>query len=131
MRRFLRRAVIALTFCSFAFTSCSPGQVRITGTIKKNGEPMIVSEDTYVTLSFIPELSDQSDDKRSSYSAKFDQKSGTYSVELPPGKYRTMLVIALPPKKQGELNMPGPPFKPDTVHDLSKNQQLDIDIPGK
>jgi hypothetical protein len=83
-----------------------------------------------VTLSFIPELGDASKTEARSYSATFDQASGTYSVDLPPGKYRTMLVVALPPKKSGELNMV-PPYKPDKVYDLSKNQDLDIEVPGK
>ena len=131
MHRSLRHAAILFATFAFALSGCSAGKVKITGKIMKNGEPMVVSEDTYVTLQFLPEQPDQDDEKKSSYSAKFDQKSGSYTIELPAGKYRTMLVIALPSKKQGELNMPSPPIKSETVYDLSKSQELNIDAPGK
>ena len=66
-----------------------------------------------------------------SHSAKFDQKSGTYTVELPAGSYRTMLVIALPAKKDGggKLNAPSRPVKSEKVYELTKDQELNIEVP--
>lgn len=128
LSRYWMRACFGLF--AFSIASCSPGTVKISGKILKDGQPMVVSEDTYVTLSFAPELSDQGDDsKRSSYSAKFDQKSGTYTVELPAGKYRTTLIMAPPPKNKGEPSKPLPPIKSDKVYDLGKSQTLDIEVP--
>ena len=126
----LRRSALALALLAFGLAGCSPSAVKVTGTLTKNGQPMVVSEDTYVTLSFVPE--GKSEGQETSYSAKFDQKTGTYSVELPPGNYRTMLIVALPgSKKDGKLNAPTPPVKSDKVYQMTKDQQLDIEVPGK
>lgn len=122
----LRRVAIGL---AFLLAGCSPSPVVVKGRLLKDGSPMAVSEDTYVTISFVPETPPA--DGAKSYTAKFDQKTGNYTVELPRGKYRTMVVIALPSKKQGKLNMPTPPVKSDQVYDLSKNQDLDLEVPGK
>jgi hypothetical protein len=125
----LRRAALGLAVLALAPTGCSPDTVRVRGKLIKDGNPMVVSKDTYVTLSFIPEKPPADGEK--SYSAKFDQETGSYTVELPPGKYRTMLVIALPNKTPGKLNAPTPPIKSDKAYDLGKSQELNIEVPGK
>src|SRR5262245_60434819 len=103
----IRWTFLGLGLLAFAIAGCSPSQVKISGKILKDGQPMIVSENTYVTLSFVPELTNKDDEsKQSSYSAKFDHKSGSYTVELPAGKYKTTLIIVPPSKKQGELSKP-------------------------
>jgi hypothetical protein len=126
-RTFLVPALFAL-----CLAGCAPKKVTIKGSILQGGKPMIVSEDTYVTLSFIPDLQGEKegDKKATSYNARFDQKTGTYSVELPPGKYRTKLVMALPSKTPGKLNSPKP-INSDTVYDLTKSQTLDVEVPAK
>jgi len=124
-----RRFCLALGVLSLAFAGCSPSVVKVNGKVLKNGAPMVVSKDTYVTLQFVPESA--SEDKAGAKSATFNQETGTYTVELPPGKYRTTLVIALPAKKDGKLNAPTPPIKSDKVYDLTKSQELDIEVPGK
>jgi len=127
-----RRTLLVPALFALLLAGCGTKEVTITGTLLKEGKPMIVSQDTYVTLSFIPESGqgEKADQKVSSYSAKFDQKTGTYSVKLPPGKYRTKLVIALPPKTPGKLNML-PPIDSAVTHDLTKNQTLDVEVPAK
>src|SRR5262245_40357330 len=85
MTRLLRRAALGLALLAAALTGCGPSSVKVTGKLLKNGSPMVVSDDTYVTLSFVPEKPAAEGEK--SYSAKFDQKTGSYAVELPPGKY--------------------------------------------
>jgi hypothetical protein len=128
---FARFALFAgIVLLSLVSAGCSPGPLKITGKIMKGGAPMIVSKDTYVTLSFIPEEVDKNVQAKS-YSAEFNHETGSYSVDLPPGKYRTMFVMAQPPKKEGELSAPSKPVKSDKVYDLSKAQELNIDIPGK
>jgi hypothetical protein len=124
-----RWAAFGLVLFVIALTGCSPSSVKVNGKLLKNGSPMVVSEDTYVTLSFVPDPAPA--DGAKSYSAKFDQKTGSYTVELPPGKYRTMLIVALPNKTPGKLNAPTPPVKSDKAYDLSKNQELNIEVPGK
>ena len=92
---------------------------------------MVVSKDTYVTLLFNPEGVNPNAEGVRSHSAKFDQQAGTYTVDLPPGKYKIALTVVAPPKKAGEPGTPSPPFRPDTVYDLTRNQTLDIEVPGK
>jgi hypothetical protein len=124
-----RRISLGVALLAFAITGCGPSKVKISGKLLKSGQPMVVSEDTYVTLSFIPE-NKSAETGATSYSAKFDQKSGSYTVELPSGKYRTLLVIALPGqnKSKGKVNV-GPSVKSEQVHELTKSKQLDIEVP--
>jgi hypothetical protein len=125
-----RQIGFALPLFAFILTGCGGDKlVKVHGKLLKNGSAMAVSEDTYVTLSFVAESkkADQSDAK--SYSAKFDQKTGTYTVELPAGSYKTMVAVALPAKKDGKLNAPSKPVKSDKVHELTKDQELDIEVP--
>ena len=130
----LRQICMGLAALTIAFAGCAPSKIKINGKITKNGTPLIVSEDTLVTLQFIPDLkgADAFNDAKT-YSAKFDQKTGTYSVEMPPGKYKTKFVMANPSKatKDGKLNAPTPPITSDKVYELTKNQELDIEVPGK
>jgi len=107
---------------------CQPKTVKVTGTVLKDGKPMTVSAETYVTLSFIPDPK-PSDDKATSYSATFDQKSGGYNVTLPPGSYRTMLIV-VPPGKSGKINAPRP-INSAKTYDLKSSQNLNIEVPAK
>jgi hypothetical protein len=131
MKASFRRMCLALAVLSIAVAGCSPSKIKVNGTITKNGAPLIVTEDTLVTLQFIPDLkgADAFNDAKT-YSAKFDQKSGAYSVEMPPGKYKTKFVMANPSKatKDGKLNAPSPPVQSDKVYELTKDQQLDIEV---
>lgn len=122
---FVGIALAALLAC----TGCGEKMVTVKGKLLRGGQPMVVSEDTYVTLSFMREGLTAAEEGGST-SAKFDQKTGTYTIDLKPGKYRTMLVVALPAKKEGQLNAPQPPIRSDKVHDLTKDQELDIEVPG-
>ena len=125
-------AVAALIAC----TGCGEKEVTIKGRLLKGGQPMVVSEDTYVTISFVPESPGAAEGGPTTRSATFDPKTGTYTVDLSPGKYRTMVVIALPPKKEAKagagppkLNAPSPPVRSDKVYELTKSQELDIEVP--
>jgi hypothetical protein len=116
---------------ALAVAGCSPSVIKINGKLVRNGAPMVVSEDTYVTVSFLPEVKEPDSLDAKSYSAKFDQKTGTYTVELPPGKYRTMVLVALPSKDESKVNMPTPPVKSQKVHELTRSQELDIEVPER
>ena len=123
------RTLLGLALLAFAVSGCGAKIVKINGELRKDGKPMIVSQDTYVTLSFIP-VAANAESQLNSYNAKFDQKSGTYTVELPPGSYRTKLII-VPPSKSGGLSAPPRPIDSDKTYDLTKNQKLDIEVPVK
>jgi hypothetical protein len=71
--------------------------------------------------------------KTASETATVDAAAGATQNVLyfPPGKYKVALTVALPPKKAGDPMAPLPPYKPDTVYDLTKSQTLDIEVPGK
>src|SRR6266542_6841217 len=106
MINFVSRTGLGLAVLVLLVTGCGgPKTVKISGKLLKNGSPMVVSESTYVTISFVPESKQGDGSDAKSYSAKFDQKTGTYQVELPAGNYRVMQVIALPATK-GTLNAP-------------------------
>ena len=122
---FVGIALAALLAC----TGCSEKAVTVKGKLLKGGQPMVVSADTYVTISFVPESPAVTDDGPSTRSAKFDPATGTYTVELKPGKYRTMVVVAPPPKKEGQPSAPAPPVRSDKVYDITRDQDLDIEVP--
>lgn len=126
--------LIAFRFVGFSLAclllmvvGCSPSKVKITGKLLKGGKPLIVSKETYVTLQFLPE-SVSSESSSNSYSATFDQQTGTFRLELPPGKYKTNFIMALP-AKDGQMSKPTPPVKSDKVYDLSKDQDITVEIP--
>lgn len=106
---------------------CSSSKVTITGKILKAGKPLVVSKNTYVTLQFLPE-SVASEAASQSYSASFDQATGTFRLELSPGKYKTNFIMALP-AKDGQMSKPTPPVKSDKVYDLTKSQDITVEIP--
>ena len=139
---FVGTALAALLAC----TGCGEKMVTVKGKLLRGGQPMVVSEDTYVTLSFVPdEATAIAAGTSSAQSAKFDPRTGTYRVDLKPGKYRTMLVVALPqpegkaepkkgkfaggPKSPPKVNAPRP-VRSDKVYELTKDQDLDIEVPG-
>src|SRR3954469_5240631 len=99
-----RVSCLAMVALAVLFSGCtgSKAPVTITGKLIKNGQPMVVSADTYVTLSFVLETGGGNPSEAKAHSAKFDQKTGSYTVDLPPGNYRTMLAIALPGSKNGK-----------------------------
>jgi hypothetical protein len=127
----IRWAPISAALAVLALSGCSPSSVTIKGKIIKNGAPMTVSKDTMVTVKFDPQAKDEQAEGVKSHSAKFNQETGTYSVDLPPGKYKVTVSVAMPPKTPGGPQAPTPPFKPDTVYDLTKSQDLDIEVPAK
>jgi hypothetical protein len=127
----VRWAPVGVALAVFALSGCSPSSITVKGTIKKNGAPMVVSKDTMVTVMFSPQVSDDRAEGVKSHSAKFNQETGTYSVDLPPGKYKLSVSVAMPPQKEGGRQVPLPPYKPETVYDLTKSQDLDIEMPAK
>ncbi|MSR53271.1 MAG: hypothetical protein EXS09_08260 [Gemmataceae bacterium] len=124
----IRNASIGFALLAVLLSGCNSKKIiKVHGKLLKDGQAMVVSEDTYVTLSFVAEVTTGS--AATSHSAKFDQKTGTYTADLPAGKYRTMVAIALPSKKPGVLNAPTKPSKSETIHELTKDQELDIQVP--
>ena len=50
----IRQASLGLAFLAVLFTGCNSKKVlKVHGKLLKNGQAMVVSEDTYVTLSFV------------------------------------------------------------------------------
>jgi hypothetical protein len=129
MTSVFRPGAVGLVVLVVGVAGCSPSSVTVKGRVLKGGSPMVVTKETYVTLMFFPEVADPTAPGTSSHSAKFDQQTGNFTVDLPPGKYRISLTVAAPPKKAGEPYVPGTPFKPDKVYEFTKNQDLDIEVP--
>jgi hypothetical protein len=126
-----RRIVLGLALLAFLLPGCGgPKVVKVQGKLFKNKKPLTFSPTTYVTLSFIPAGPEVAKEQISSHSAKFDHKTGAYSVSLPPGTYRVMVVIAPPgaPSAEGKLNAPRP-IKLDRRFEVTQDQDLDIEVP--
>lgn len=127
-RSMLAFAVLTLAGCGGA------GEVNVSGRILKDGQPLIVVKEAYVTLSFVPGAGSDGKEpdqgKLTSYPAKFDYATGSYSVRMPAGNYKTMFVFAPPPdpRNPGKLNA-SKPIVSEKTHELKSDKTLDIDIP--
>jgi hypothetical protein len=121
----LRLAAVTLAWMMVmaALPGCGVSKVKITGKLMKNGQPYVVSKDTYVTLIFAPDT----EPKTQTYPAKFNQETGGYELELPAGSYRASYVIV--EKDQAPMIAP-PEFKQKT-YDLKRSQELDFEISAK
>jgi hypothetical protein len=116
----------------FLIAGCGPSKVKITGKILRNGAPVTYSEAEVEKMTMPAGLRFITAQGGQSYPAKFVFADGTYSVELPAGKYRVNVFI--PPKnfdpgKPG--SMPPPVSGRDgegEVFDLSSSQVLDLNI---
>jgi hypothetical protein len=97
-----------------------PKSVKVYGTLTRDGQPLKVSEDTYVTITLTP-----AEDKTQSYPAKFKHNEGTYEVAVPPGTYRAS-VLVVPPGGKPPLK---PPADASKTYEINKDQQLDLDVP--
>jgi hypothetical protein len=133
MSSFRWRGLPGLAVLVLACIGCGAKEVRVTGSLLKDGKPMIVSKDTYVTISFIPAATPSKKDGSppNSYSATFVQDKGTYSVTVAPGTYRTKLIIVPPAAPGGKISAPPRPIDSDKTYELTKNQELNLEVPAK
>jgi hypothetical protein len=102
---------------------CGVDKVKVTGKLMKNGQPLKVSQDTYVTLTFSPDI----ENNDQTYPAKFNHETGGYEIELPAGKYRTRCLIV----EKGQPPFTAPPEVTKAVHDLTGSKELNIEITAK
>lgn len=115
-----------LLFFLCAFTGCdSSGNVAVKGKIVKGGQPWTVSDDTYVTLEFIPEPVQVG----KTHLAKYEGSNGTFKIDLPKGKYRYRLVYFVQPKEVDETR----PAMPNTVEskeaiDVESGKEIVIEV---
>lgn len=121
----LRLAAYALTglILMAALPGCGEAKVKITGKLLKDGQPYTVAPDTLVTLVFAPDM----ENAPQTYPAKFNQETGGYEVEMPPGKYRARYIIV----EIDQAPLTAPPEVTEKSYDLSRTQQLDIEIASK
>ncbi len=104
-------------------TGCGVPKYKISGKLTKNGQAMSVAKDTLVTIRFTAEP----EDANQSFGAKFNQETGGYEVEVPPGKYHVTYVIV----EKGQAPLTSSPSFKQKTYDLAKSQELDIDITAK
>lgn len=100
-----------------ALSGCGESKVKVKGKLLNKGQAFTVAKETYVTLSFAADV----EMAKQIYTARFEQATGGYEVELPPGKYRVKCKVL-----DGESQPI--PTGPVQVFDLTKDQELDIDI---
>jgi len=97
--------------------------VTVTGTLKRGGEPLLVSKDTYVTVTFAP----AGDQPGQTYPARFNHTDATFTVTVPPGKYRAALII-VPPGGQPPLRSP---MDASETYEIQQNRKIDLDLDRK
>ncbi len=121
MNRPLRLAATTLLVCvmTFAFGCDSSSKTKVSGKLLMNGKPLSVSKQTIVTLSFAADVDAKG---VQTTPAKFIRETGTYEVEVPPGKYRVSCLLRDTEKNQ---KIPTGPAK---VYDLSSANVVDIDV---
>jgi deoxyinosine 3'endonuclease (endonuclease V) len=118
-----RLAVATVVLVLVAVPGCGVAKTKVTGKLMKNGQPLKVSKDTYVTLTFAPDI----ENPGQTYPAKFNQETGGYEIELPAGKYRARYVIM----EKGQPAVSAPPEATKEVHDLTRSKELNIEIIAK
>jgi hypothetical protein len=120
-----RVAVLTLVWLMVlaALPGCQVAKVKVTGKLMKKGQPLKVSQDTLVTLTFAPDI----ENSGQTYPAKFNQETGGYEIELPAGKYRARCLIV----EKGQPPFTAPPEVTKEVHDLTGSKELNIEITAK
>ncbi len=120
-----RLHLAAFALAGFALVAALSGcggvaKVKVKGTLMKDGKPLVVSKQTYVVLKFAPDV----EKPLQTYPAHFTHETGGYSIEIPAGSYSARCVIM-------DVENQKVPTGPPQVFDLSKDQELDIDISPK
>jgi len=121
MNRPLRLTATTLLVCVTAYALGCDGssKTRVSGKVLMNGKPLSVSKQTIVTLTFAPDVDAKG---VQTTPAKFVRETGTYEVELPPGKYLVSCLLRDTEKNQKI------PTRPAKVYDLSSANVVDIDV---
>ncbi len=123
----MRRSIAFVACVLLAVAGCTPKTVKVSGKLVHNGQVATFTEDTYVTLQFIPVDAQAG---RKSYPATVNRPQGSYEVQLPAGKYRVSLLVPpknfdmsqgqfMPPPIGGGENGPEYEFQSDTVQDIT------------
>jgi hypothetical protein len=98
-------------------TGCGgPKIVKVKGKLTYQGQPLQVSNKTYVTITFAP----VSDNAGQTHPAKFTHADATFSVSMPPGKYRVGLLVAEP----GGNPPISSPIDASQTYEILKDQEL-------
>jgi hypothetical protein len=124
MKRHMRRAaILAWLMVIAALPGCGAKKVKITGKLMKNGQPLMVSRDTSVMNVFIPDT-DTGTVNPQTLLARFQRATEAYEIELLAGAYRINYIIT----EKGQQPGHAPPEQKAKSYDLTKNQEVDIEI---
>jgi hypothetical protein len=113
--------------CSFFLLLVAPGcggpsKAKIKGKLTKGGQPFVVNDKTQVSVTFAEDIENPT---KQTYSATFKPADGTFTVEVPTGKYRARLLVFDHEKK---VPLPVSANISKQVYELTHNQELEIDI---
>jgi hypothetical protein len=125
--RVLFRSALVMCFL-VAATGCAGKRTNITGTITRDGKPLVwASEGGHLLVIFIPEHRRAGQDP---FLAETDREAGTYRIaEIPAGRY--MVAIHQFNERHGDAlgNKYDPVHTPLIVEVEEDGQVIDIDLP--
>ena len=116
-------SIVLLVLIAGATGCGSSTNLEIRGKLTKKGTPYQPPPKMLVTLVFVPEKKDS----EQTYPASFASDTGIYSVEVPPGQYRTRLLLHDQSKRPFVLVPVRPEFS-KTVFELTGSKTLDLEI---
>jgi hypothetical protein len=120
----MRYCVFATVLGMLVLSGCGGvSNVEVKGLLMKKGSPYQPPAKTQVTLVFKPEIVDS----EQTYIASYSIATGIYTVELPPGKYRTNLLLVDHNTRPGIPKKVRPEFS-QTIHEIKGATTLDLDI---
>ena len=128
MKRVVRHSSLAiwvalLTIVLTAAGCGPPAKLRISGQLTKKGQPFQPPPKMMVSIVFLPE---KKESERSCH-AQFNYQNGTYTVEVPPGQYKTNLILSDKTKTPSVTVKISPEFS-KKVYELTTSKTLDLEM---
>jgi hypothetical protein len=102
-----------------------PKQVTVRGTLIQGGQPIKVSEKTYVTVTFAPV--EQGEGQGQTYTAAFKHEDASFERTLPSGTYYIRVVIAPPGPPGGQAPI-RPLVDPTKTYEIQEDKKIDLEI---
>jgi hypothetical protein len=122
--RSARIVAIAVFIVASSLPGCGgPTKVKVQGRVTQGGQPLKVSRQTQVTITFAPAV----EKAQQTYSAKFDRDLGVFTAVMPPGQYKAGILVTEQggdaPKVVARADV-----KESKTYDISSDQKIDLEL---